>query len=162
MNNTDKLKPCPLCGGEAKYDVTSSTEYNGHDHQDHEVACHSCNAWVICTVGNSEFDAFACSCCHDVKQAVFLKWNTRANESEIAELTKQIEELKASEWISVEDRLPEDGCPVAVRLESMNGRIEYSTCVYIGFFPFKSICWESGVSKEPVTHWVSLPKEPKE
>ena len=83
-------------------------------------------------------------------------------ESEIAELTKERDELKASEWISVEDRLPEDGCPVAVRLERMNGSIEYSTCVYIGFFPFKSICWESGVSKEPVTHWAPLPKEPKE
>lgn len=70
-----------------------------------------------------------------------------------------------SEWVGVEDRLPENGDLVVARLESRSGNIEYRECEYNGYFPFLEIDWSAPVGKKqrnPVTHWSLLPKGPSE
>lgn len=68
MNNTNKLKPCPCCNSE---DIGGGMG---------KVYCRNCNLTIELQNAN-QFYAEE-------------KWNTRANESEIAELTKQRDELK--------------------------------------------------------------------
>jgi hypothetical protein len=76
---TPNLLPCPFCGGTPNFEVSSFTEYYGHEMQDWSIECPSCSGSVWATVGKPEhgFD-FPCSCCHDLKSAVAAKWNTRA------------------------------------------------------------------------------------
>ena len=64
-----------------------------------------------------------------------------------------------TEWISVEDRLPEDGKSVFVYCKEQN-RLEFVP--FIGDFPLLIINWETNESTCPVTHWMPVPEPPKE
>ena len=74
MNNTDKLKPCPFCGSSEINSTSPPIVVDGVC----LWVCPECIA--ISPLAKSVNDATE-------------KWNTRANESEIAELTKQRDEL---------------------------------------------------------------------
>lgn len=63
------LKPCPLCGGEAKYDAGGTPEWGGHDHQSASIECVNCGCEVWSEV--------PCSCCHSITDDVVAKWNNR-------------------------------------------------------------------------------------
>jgi len=76
-------------------------------------------------------------------------------------MEKVIERLQSQlaerEWISVDDRLPEDGEVVFVYCKE-NDRLE---CVpFVGQWPLVIINWETGDSTSPVTHWMPLPTPP--
>ena len=73
MNNTDKLKPCPFCGS------LDLTYFGASIGTAHKVQCLECYAVVASTT-----------------QEAATVWNTRAYESEIAELTKQRDEFEAA------------------------------------------------------------------
>ena len=75
MNNTDKLLPCPLCGESEKLLI----EQGVPTHADSYVHCFTCGCKGPLRMPDNHIEA----------------WNTRANESEIAELAKQRDELKA-------------------------------------------------------------------
>lgn len=61
-------------------------------------------------------------------------------------------------WISVKDRLPEEGQVCFVYCKE-NDRLE---CVpYVGSWPLVMINWEKGESTDPVTHWMPIPEPPR-
>lgn len=66
------------------------------------------------------------------------------------------EELKPMEWISVEDRLPEEGEVVFVYCHG--NRIDF--CPYIGEWPLIIVNWEERRARVAVTHWMPLPEPP--
>lgn len=76
-------------------------------------------------------------------------------------INKQLKhELKQFEWISVEDRLPEENI-FYLTLWS-DGVIEtYEFSHYTGLQDIKSGCFNP-VHNTFVTHWMSLPQPPKE
>lgn len=75
MNNTDKLKPCPFCGSSEINNTSPPIVVDG--------VC-----WWVCP------ECIAISPLAKSVNDATEKWNTRANESKIAELTKQRDELK--------------------------------------------------------------------
>jgi Lar family restriction alleviation protein len=70
-----ELKPCPFCGGEAKFDH----DYNGWN-------------WIFCSQCNSSTNARV-SAMDDCKPLLVEAWNRRHGTAEIACLTKQRDEL---------------------------------------------------------------------
>ena len=90
MNNTEKLKPCPFCGGNARLECT------GGDDLDYltraEVTCDDCDAEIICFVPLSQTRSKEAGD-KQIDRAITL-WNTRSYEFEIAELTKELRGLK--------------------------------------------------------------------
>lgn len=63
-----------------------------------------------------------------------------------------------SEWISVEDRLPERDSEVICRSNKEGNRI------FIGYLGYRSGAWMEDGSMHigEVTHWMPLPPPPKE
>ena len=87
------------------------------------------------------------------------RYNSTGNQ--LARAKTRITELEAqlskSQWVSVEDRLPEEGQVCFVYCEAHH-RLE---CVpFIGVWPLVIINWESGENTCPVTHWMPLPSAP--
>ena len=83
---------------------------------------------------------------------------------------KEIKDLKASEWISVKERLPDDNTPVLICFRE--GRFEvgglfwaypsfedsYTAFQYWDSFNNDGQDWEWN----DITHWMPLPNTPKE
>ena len=104
----------------------------------------------------------------DVREKLFTLFQDCNNPSwkwfpNNAEMLKLIDYLIANgvtvqEWISVNDRLPEDICPVLVALEGLN-------IAFHGFCQDEK-WWKVGAGTRPftqkVTHWMPLPQPPKE
>jgi hypothetical protein len=89
------------------------------------------------------------------------------NDNAIKEITltdkilSLISEEKRDEWVSVEDRLPEEGQVVSIWSEQHGFQSKYYLTVYSEsnkfFEPF-----QSGISViRDVTHWQPLPQPPK-
>lgn len=74
---TEKLLPCPFCGGEPEEDSGGVSEYYGHEHQDLWVTCISCGAEVGCYTGSHAGADAPCSCHHDIRKIAYDKWNKR-------------------------------------------------------------------------------------
>lgn len=74
-------------------------------------------------------------------------------DDKIIELEKEIERLKGDQWISVDDRLPEDG--------------KYVLCIYKKNLPFIAMYYDGDFKTfhEEITHpthWQPLPSKPKD
>ena len=87
--------------------------------------------------------------------------NMNISCSMVVEMVDKIRALEAqlskSQWVNVEDRLPEDGQICFVYCKG-NNRLE---CVpFVGVWPLLIINWNSGESTCPVTHWQPLPAPP--
>lgn len=82
-------------------------------------------------------------------------------------------EVKHGEWVSVKDRLPEDGQEVLVyAVGKADGFIGNSVTTISERFIFRLFPWSDGVeewrspweyfdSNYEITHWMPLPKQPK-
>lgn len=62
----DELKPCPFCGGKAKYDDNFYKNGTGH-----YVYCENCGASSCILIGENCFS----------KKYVFDQWNRRVNDA---------------------------------------------------------------------------------
>lgn len=143
MNKQIELKPCPFCGGEAKITVVEKGFKS-------IIACktHYCG-FMRHSFNNGDTDENAA-----VRLAT--AWNRRANE-------KQTE----GEWISVEERLPDNHRPVLVVCESTT--ISAGALIAIGSFGggLWSLVGADGIlyltkyMQFVVTHWMPLPEPPK-
>jgi Lar family restriction alleviation protein len=74
IKHTTTLKPCPFCGGEAKYFVSNYPDTL----QIHNVRCDFCY---------EGFDG------HATKEGVFKAWNTRSVEDALVEALVSISEI---------------------------------------------------------------------
>lgn len=93
---------------------------------------------------------------NELNQATSQLYRTELEEWE--ELKAENEALKQG-WISVEDRLPEDGQVCFVYCKESD-RLEYVP--FVGQWPLVIINWETGESTCPITHWMPLPTPPSE
>ena len=67
--------------------------------------------------------------------------------------------VTVQEWISVEDRLPEDSTYVLARLSG--GVIYQALCLTNGSKQWYGATYEGFVNKDTVTYWMPLPQPPK-
>ena len=65
-----------------------------------------------------------------------------------------------SEWISVEDRLPDDVVMVLMVGINKGPRGDYTTDMYTGWYDRKVDEWVRWVHKFNPTHWMPLPAPP--
>ncbi len=65
-------------------------------------------------------------------------------------------EAAQSEWISVDDRLPDDVIDVLVFIR--NGSVSHTCIAHM----LKGRWWSKGIPIENVTHWMGIPDPPKE
>ena len=75
-----------------------------------------------------------------------------------------LELLKAQQWISVEERLPDPFEVVLISILSKNGYGEPATIESLGCYEHGEWkCFVSGICEgERVTHWMPMPKPPKD
>lgn len=71
---SDKLKPCPFCGGEAEFD------YFGEGDGDHQILC----ADLVCRGGIPLDEGFS------TEEKAIINWNTRYTDTLKAELIEKI------------------------------------------------------------------------
>lgn len=102
---------------------------------------HKCN-------GTRERDE--CSCGGDRTKCDFYP--------EVREKALKEQEPKFGEWISVEEKLPNDSCYVLVRL--LGGAIYEALCLTRTSKEWCAINGEKFVNKNTVTHWMPLPTPP--
>lgn len=75
------------------------------------------------------------------------------------ELADQVKELQANEWVSVEDRLPENKLMVLMVGINKGQRGDYTTDMYTGWHDGEWVRW---VHSFDPTHWMPLPSPPGE
>ena len=72
------------------------------------------------------------------------------------EAAVDVSEIMRGEWISVKDRLPEDDKMVLVWAVTKAGRGNVNRAYH------DKTCWHGSGSMAGVTHWMPLPKPPRE
>ena len=130
----NELKPCPFCGLDDQRINRNSNIFHGQTYSDRypkqigeqnhgfNIRCEGC--------GNQ-------TCYWHLENEAANAWNTR---------------IQTNEWISVEDRLPEQGDRVLIMLDDETDEIGYQTAIYDDDFYFADI--EDGMyDRENVTHW---------
>lgn len=127
----EKLKPCPFCGGKAEYQQFANPKHY------YRVRCIDCHC---CTDG---FRLNASDNPEENKAANATVWNNRRNN-----------------WISVEERLPDNSDMVLIVCDYDDGKRR------VGFgyiMRSRNIVWQGGVDQklEYVTHWQPLPEPSK-
>ena len=128
-----ELKPCPFCGGEARVnhrmDIGVPFGDSGHIVS---VRC-DCGAKIECRAAKEEW----------ARNYAVKAWNRCLQKA-----------APMAEWISVEERLPEQYGPFLIA--DNEGNMEVATWT-------KQFGWFSGCYRvKHVTHWMPLPEPPKE
>jgi Lar family restriction alleviation protein len=130
-----ELKPCPFCGGEAilRQDIRypRSGKYEGKSVKAYEVICSNYDC-IIYGADNKYFFT---------KEEAIEAWNNRKPD-----------------WISVDDRLPEED--VRVLIVGKRGGIQIARSIECSSCSNGRL-WISDTRKYPKpTHWMPLPEPP--
>ena len=138
----DKLLSCPFCGGTdiLMRDVSGMFGRSSHARTYHYMQCRDC---------------FSQTGYHETKTKAIDAWNTRTpiecKQSEPISFSHE----KGGEWISVDERLPEQCIPVLVYKNSNSEAYGNMETAY-----FEKGRWR-GSCGEFITHWMPLPKAPQ-
>ena len=125
-----ELLSCPFCGGTdiIMRDVSGMFGKSSHARTYHYMQCRDC---------------FSQTGYHETKPKAIDAWNTRTQKE------------KGGEWISVDERSPEQCVPVLVYKNSNSEAYGNMETAY-----FEKGRWR-GSCGEFITHWMPLPKAPK-
>ncbi len=138
-----RLKPCPFCGGKAKFIFIPTKREHIELVMVECTKCHNSSNCFEVNVAEKE---------ERKQKAVAEQWNKRPDD--------WIEPSRPSSWISAKDGLPEkenSGWSVDVLVLS-GGKIS------VGYYHYIDNCWRSvdGVLYEPsVSYWMPIPEPPR-
>lgn len=146
-----ELKPCPFCGGEAKYEnslyVKPLQDENGAyvDYDEmyywERTYCTECGAEI-----SSESD-------DEEEETTITKWNTRY-------LIEYNVEMKDS-WIPCSERLPETGTDVIVYYPYWQESPVQIAHLQHDYYLWETSDGEYNLPAKAVTHWMPLPEPPE-
>ncbi len=119
---SDKLKPCPFCGGEADYDWGSTSDIGGALHQNGRVNCTNSNCDASIDVDSIDDNMS--------DKDLIAKWNNRIDDrmvEEIAELKGASDKL--SEAIQLLTKIAYPIAAMEDEAESCGYDINVSQCI---------------------------------